>query len=193
MTTRRHNQGIPGRAQERAARLLPTRRCRPGSSSTTSPINCTTGRWWASPASKPVLGPRGQASDATLSGKGEYLPIVSFASRELRDLFSDAVVAALRDFAPAVFADEPGKMSYRHHASRPRHAQVVGRVADGNTRRREAHAGRRRPLSPPKSLTHATARRRVPTTLPRGASAQRPRRRLHDCRNHSAAAASASS
>ena len=71
-------------------------------------INCTAGRWWASPASKPVLDRDGKHK-RDLSGRGEYLPIVSFASRELRDLFSDAVISALRDFEPAVFVDEPDK------------------------------------------------------------------------------------
>jgi hypothetical protein len=50
---------------------------------------------WASPASKPLLNRDGQhTKDA--SGKAQWVPIVSFTSRELRDKFSTAVIDALR-------------------------------------------------------------------------------------------------
>ena len=50
---------------------------------------------WASPASKPLLNRDGQhIKDA--SGKAQWVPIVSFTSRELRDKFSTAVIDVLR-------------------------------------------------------------------------------------------------
>jgi hypothetical protein len=40
------------------------------------------------------------------AGKIQYAPVVTFASRELRDRFSDRMIAALRMAQPQVFADE---------------------------------------------------------------------------------------
>ena len=58
---------------------------------------------WASPASKPVLDRNGVATrDST--GKIRYTPIVSFARRDLRDKFSNAVVEALRASHPDALA-----------------------------------------------------------------------------------------
>jgi hypothetical protein len=59
-------------------------------------------RWWASCASKPMLGRDGVAiKDAT--GKIKYSPVVSFASKELRDKFSAAVIDAMRLAHPEIF------------------------------------------------------------------------------------------
>jgi hypothetical protein len=56
---------------------------------------------WASPASKPLLDRTGQhMKDA--SGKAQWVPIVSFSSRELRDKFSAAVIDAVRISHPDV-------------------------------------------------------------------------------------------
>jgi hypothetical protein len=58
---------------------------------------------WASPASKPLLNRDGQhMKDA--SGKAQWVPIVSFTSRELRDKFSAAVIDALRASRPEALA-----------------------------------------------------------------------------------------
>jgi hypothetical protein len=54
---------------------------------------------WASPASKPQLNRDGVQTKGT-DGKGLWVPVVSFASKELRDRFSAAVIAALRDRYP---------------------------------------------------------------------------------------------
>ena len=50
---------------------------------------------WASPPSKPMVGRDGLAlkDDA---GKVRYTPIIEFASKEIRDRFSTAVVDGLR-------------------------------------------------------------------------------------------------
>jgi hypothetical protein len=65
-------------------------------------IYCSADRWWASCASKPMLGRDGVAiKDAT--GKIKYCPVVSFASKELRDKFSAAVIDAMRTSQPEVF------------------------------------------------------------------------------------------
>ena len=56
---------------------------------------------WASPASKPLLDRTGQhMRDA--AGKSQWVPIVSFTSKELRDKFSAAVIDALRTSHPDV-------------------------------------------------------------------------------------------
>ncbi len=54
---------------------------------------------WASPASKPVLDRNGVATRDT-AGKIRYVPVVSFARRDLRDRFSNAVIEALRASHP---------------------------------------------------------------------------------------------
>ncbi len=57
---------------------------------------------WASPASKPVLNRDGVATrDST--GKIRYVPVVSFARRDLRDRFSNGVIEALRGSHPEAF------------------------------------------------------------------------------------------
>jgi hypothetical protein len=58
---------------------------------------------WASPASKPLLNRDGQQmKDA--SGKAQWVPLVTFTSRELRDRFSAATIDALRISHPDVLA-----------------------------------------------------------------------------------------
>ena len=68
-------------------------------------IHTRNGSWWASPASKPMVGKDGVVlrDDA---GKVRYSPIVSFADKQTRDRLSQAVVSALRRAHPEVFAEE---------------------------------------------------------------------------------------
>ncbi len=58
-------------------------------------IHVSDGKAWASPPSKPMLSREGVhlRDDA---GKPRYTPIVAFASRKLRDRFSQQVVEAIR-------------------------------------------------------------------------------------------------
>ena len=58
---------------------------------------------WASPPSKPLIG-RDGAPMKDAGGKPRYVPLVSFASKELRDRFSTSVIEALRATRPEVFA-----------------------------------------------------------------------------------------
>jgi hypothetical protein len=54
---------------------------------------------WAQPPSKSwVKDGRHVLDEAT--GKGRYTPIIEFSSLKVRDAFSNAVVAALRELAP---------------------------------------------------------------------------------------------
>ena len=58
---------------------------------------------WASPPSKPMIDREGAAlKDA--AGKLRYSPIIEFASREIRDRWSTAVIEAMREAHPEVFA-----------------------------------------------------------------------------------------
>jgi hypothetical protein len=61
------------------------------------------GRWWASPASKPQISREGTVLKDD-RGKTKYLPVVSFVDKARRDLWSDAVVAALHAAKPEVLA-----------------------------------------------------------------------------------------
>ena len=54
---------------------------------------------WASPPSKPMIDRDGVAMKDT-NGKVRYSPIVEFASKEVRERFSAAVVDALRASHP---------------------------------------------------------------------------------------------
>jgi hypothetical protein len=60
------------------------------------------GKRWASPPSKPAIGRDGTAFKK--DGKPVYTPIVSFASKEVRDRFSDAVIEALQLAHPEALA-----------------------------------------------------------------------------------------
>jgi hypothetical protein len=66
-------------------------------------VHCSNGTYWASPASKPQIN-RDGACLRGKDGKILYVPIVSFASRELRDKFSVAVIDATRLAHPEAFA-----------------------------------------------------------------------------------------
>jgi hypothetical protein len=57
-------------------------------------VHITDGRPWASPPSKPILDRNGSAvrDDA---GKIKYVAIISFASKDLRDRFSTAIIDAM--------------------------------------------------------------------------------------------------
>ena len=57
---------------------------------------------WASPPSKPMIGRDGTALTDD-KGKLRYSPVIEFASKEVRDRFSAAVVAALRASHPDAF------------------------------------------------------------------------------------------
>jgi hypothetical protein len=59
---------------------------------------------WASPASKPQLNRDGVQLKGP-DGKGLWVPIVSFATRELRDRFSHLVINALRASHPDALND----------------------------------------------------------------------------------------
>jgi hypothetical protein len=56
---------------------------------------------WASPSAKPQIGRDG--SHIRRDGKTQYSPVVSFASKEVRDKFSDAILDALRSSHPEAF------------------------------------------------------------------------------------------
>jgi hypothetical protein len=65
-------------------------------------LYCKDGRWWVSPPSKLRIGRDGQQMwDA--NGKAVWQPVVSFASREVGDRWSDNVLAALRLSQPELF------------------------------------------------------------------------------------------
>jgi hypothetical protein len=56
---------------------------------------CKDGQWWVSPPSKPRIGRDGQQMrDA--NGKLQWQPVVSFASRQLSNKWSENALAALR-------------------------------------------------------------------------------------------------
>lgn len=50
---------------------------------------------WASPPSKPMINKEGVALKDD-NGKIKYSPIIEFASKEIRNRWSDAVIAAMR-------------------------------------------------------------------------------------------------
>lgn len=56
---------------------------------------------WASPPGKPVVGRDG--TQIVKAGKAVYSPVISFASKELRDTFSSAIVAAVEAAHPEAF------------------------------------------------------------------------------------------
>lgn len=67
-------------------------------------IHQKNGSAWASPASKPTID-RDGAVLKDQNGKVRYTPIIDFTSRETRNRWSDAVIAAVRDAHPEVFDD----------------------------------------------------------------------------------------
>jgi hypothetical protein len=59
------------------------------------------GKAWATPSGKPMLGRDGTQMRGR-DGKAIFVPIVSFATKETRDRFSNAVLEALRVSHPNV-------------------------------------------------------------------------------------------
>jgi hypothetical protein len=57
---------------------------------------------WASPPSKPMIDREGTALKDD-KGKLRYSPIIEFASREIRDRWSAAVIEAMRSAHPEAF------------------------------------------------------------------------------------------
>jgi hypothetical protein len=57
------------------------------------------GKWWAAPASKPMIGRDGSAMKDQ-NGKIKYAPVISFAEKARRDLWSGAVIGALHGAHP---------------------------------------------------------------------------------------------
>jgi hypothetical protein len=66
-------------------------------------IHSDSGRAWASPPSKAMLDRNGAALRDEV-GKVRYSPIISFASKDLRDKFSAAIIDAME-------AAHPGELS----------------------------------------------------------------------------------
>jgi hypothetical protein len=60
---------------------------------------------WASPPSKPMIDRDGVVMKDQ-RGKVRYVPLIEFASKEIRDRWSAAVIAAMREAHPEVFDDE---------------------------------------------------------------------------------------
>jgi hypothetical protein len=60
------------------------------------------GKWWASPASKPQVGRDGTVLKEA-NGKTKYSPVVTFTDKARRELWSNAVIAALRAVRPEIF------------------------------------------------------------------------------------------
>jgi hypothetical protein len=60
---------------------------------------------WAQLPAKPQIKDGALVKDPT-SGKIQYVNVMEFDGREVRDAFSRAVVQALLEFAPAAFDDE---------------------------------------------------------------------------------------
>lgn len=58
------------------------------------------GRWWASPAGKPMAGRDGTLLKDEITGKTRYSPVVSFADKTVRNRWSDQVIAALHAAHP---------------------------------------------------------------------------------------------
>lgn len=62
------------------------------------------GKTWASPPSKPMLDRDGKAL-VDSDGKRRFTPIIEFTSPEIRNRFSDGVIAALREMYPGALDD----------------------------------------------------------------------------------------
>ena len=58
---------------------------------------------WASPPSKPMIDRDGVAMKDANTGRVRYSPLIEFASKEIRDRFSVAVIEGLRAAHPEVF------------------------------------------------------------------------------------------
>ncbi len=60
------------------------------------------GSRWAAPPSKPMLGRDGKQIER--DGKPAWQPVVSFASKDVRDKFSAVIVAAIEAAHPEAFS-----------------------------------------------------------------------------------------
>jgi hypothetical protein len=67
-------------------------------------VNLSHGAYWASPSSKARVRDGRQMLDR--DGKGLWSPVVTFASKELRDQFSANVVEAIRAAYPGALPDK---------------------------------------------------------------------------------------
>ena len=65
-------------------------------------IFASEGRWWASPASKPMIGRDGTVLKDEKTGKTRYSPVVSFSDKTVRNRWSDQVIAALHAAHPEI-------------------------------------------------------------------------------------------
>jgi hypothetical protein len=68
-------------------------------------IHQKAGKRWANLPAKPLITREGTVRRDD-HGKVAYVPILEFTDRPTRDAFSDRVIAALLEFAPAAFDDE---------------------------------------------------------------------------------------
>jgi hypothetical protein len=59
------------------------------------------GKRWASLPSKPMLKDNALIRDA--DGKGQYVNMLEFSDRDVRDAFSTAVIRAVLEYAPTAF------------------------------------------------------------------------------------------
>lgn len=70
-------------------------------------VHFSNGRFWAAPAAKPQMSREGVHLRDAHTAKFLYFPMVTFVTKEIRDKFSDAVIAALRLVHPDAFVIEP--------------------------------------------------------------------------------------
>lgn len=63
-------------------------------------LHRSSGKLWASPPSKPMLDRDGVVMRDAETGKIRYSPIITFASKEIRDRWSAQVVEAVRRAHP---------------------------------------------------------------------------------------------
>jgi hypothetical protein len=58
---------------------------------------------WASPPSKPMIGADGVALRGE-NNKPRYVPIIEFASKDIRNKWSNSIIEAMREAHPDVFS-----------------------------------------------------------------------------------------
>jgi hypothetical protein len=69
---------------------------------------------WAQLPAKPQIKDGAIVKDD--SGKAQYIPILEFTGREVRDAFSAAVIRAVLEHTPSAFDDEPAKVGAKKPA-----------------------------------------------------------------------------